>query len=219
MVAKKSGYNPVKKGYDPRQDASNGTIGNWLKVEPNSAVDIVCLVSVEDIVSVEQCAIWLKGGENSPVWVYTGDEDPYHDLGMKPKDKRYRAYLPVIADDEIKVWSMGKQAHQQLLDTADASGDIKGMLFRIKRTGEGLKTRYSIIAKGKRKDVDDIEEVDVISMLGPLTPDGVKKMLAERFDKEDYDEFLASYKGKGGKTKKKIESEDDLEEIDDMELA
>lgn len=229
MAAKKSAYTPIKTGYDPRKDGDDGKATAWLKVEPNSSVDGIVLVEAEDILATEQCAIWLETG-NSPVWVYTGPDDPSHDLGV---DRRYRAYLPLVVDGEVKVWSMGKMAHVQLLDIADASGELKGLEIRIKRTGSGLTTRYSIVPKGKRHDVSRYEEPDVIAMLGPITSDEVREMITEKLGKESYADVLASYKGstkrkvgsadistmKAGKSKPKPKAEaEEEEDLDEVEL-
>lgn len=156
-------------------------------------IDCIVLIEAEEILAVEQCAIWLETG-NSPVWVYTGPDDPSHDLGV---DRRYRAYLPVLVGGEVKIWSMGKMAHVQLLDIADASGELKGLEIRIKRTGSGLSTRYSIVPRGKRHDVSRTEEPDVLSMLGPITSDDVKDMITEKLGKGSYEEVLSAYRGSG----------------------
>lgn len=201
MPAKRAStkFNPVKSGYDPRKDGDGEKNTAWLKIEPNSSVDAIVLCEAEDILACEQCAIWLDAG-NSPVWVYTGPDDPSHDLGV---DRRYRAYLPVVVDGEVKVWSMGKMAHVQLLDIADASGELKGLEIRIKRTGSGLTTRYSVVPKGKRHDVSRIEEPDIITMLGPITSEEVREMITEKLGKGSYEEVLSSYKGS---TKRKVGS-------------
>lgn len=236
MATKKSasGFNPVKSGFDPRKDGDSERAG-WLKIEANSAVDAIVLVEAEDILATEQCAIWLDAG-NSPVWVYTGPDDPSHELGV---ERRYRAYLPVMVDGDVKVWSMGKQAHIQLLEIADASGELKGLEVRIKRTGSGLTTRYNVVPKGKRHDVSRIEEPDVIAMLGPITSDEVRKMIAEKLGKESYEEVLESYKGAPkrrvgsadivdkksdlgkpakAKVEAKVEDEDEEEDLDSVAL-
>lgn len=233
MAAAKSKYAPVKTGSDPRSEANNKS--SWLRIDPNTQTDVVALVDADEIVSCEQCAIWLEDG-NSPVWVYTGPEDPSHELKL---DRRYRAYLPILVTDtkEVQVWSMGKAAHSMLLDIADATGELKGLELRIKRTGSGLATRYSIVSRGKRHKVDSIEEVDVISMLGPLTPDEVKAMLAEKLGFESYNDVVERYRSKkSGKPSstsatrkparaKGVEEEervvvddDDEEDLDDVEL-
>lgn len=45
-------------------------------------------------------------------------------------------------------------------------------------------------------DVDDVEEVDVVATLGPLTLDGIEKMIAQRLNCEDFEEVLEKYQGK-----------------------
>lgn len=205
MAKAKNGYNPVRTGYDPRQGAKNN--GNeektgFLSIAPNAQHDVVCLVEAEDIIAVDQCAIWLTkeeqvDGIRSPVWVFTGPEDP--SLELSGVSKAYRAFLPVIVDDEVKVWPMGILAHRQLLDISDATGSLAGLELRLKRTGSGKGTRYSVVSTGKRFDVEDNEEVNVIDLLGPLEVEGVRKLIAERLGKADYDEVLDAYRGKPAK--------------------
>lgn len=189
---------PLKKGVDPRTLPSGNPSAKWLKLEPNSSIDFVCLVEDTEIISCEQVAIWLTDG-GSPVWCYTGKDDPLHDLGLS---KRYRAFLPVLvksggdAFDEVQVWPMGVMAHKAVMEIADAIGSIKGQVLRAKRTGSGLATKYSVINRGKEVDVSDVDEVDIPAMLGPLTTEGVREMIAEKLGCEDYDEVLRKAKGK-----------------------
>lgn len=222
-MAKKSNYNPVKSGHDPRSDKENAG-GNWLRLAPNQQVDVVCLVEVEDIITIEQCAIWIEGGGEdgvkSPVWTYTGPSDPMHELNGVQKS--YRAFLPCVDNGEVKVLPMGKMLHGALLDAADAAGSVAGMQMRVKRTGAGMSTRYSLMPTGKRMDISKYEEVDVVALLGPLTPDGVRELIAQRLQLGSYDEVLEKYSGKPvpatktTKAKKKaapvvVEEEDDEE--------
>lgn len=233
-MAAKDKFTPIRTGSDPRKDStmSGSTSNMWLSLQPNEAINVVCLVAVEDIIACDQCAIWLDEG-NSPVWVYTGADDPAHDLNI---DRRYRAYLPVLAPKEAggserepRVFSMGKSVHMALLDIADAVGDITGVELRIKRTGSGLATRYSVAQTGKRFDVSKQPEVDVIAMLGPLTTEGVRELLVTKLGKGTYEEVVSAYRGRAksekvskrettGKRKGKVaevETEDeDLEEVE-----
>lgn len=200
-------YEPVKLGGDPRKDASKG---QWLKVEPNSYIDATVLVDVDNILSCEQCALWIDDGV-SPIWVYTGINDPSHALNIK---KTYRAYLPLLVDGEVKIWSMGKQAHVQILDMAEAGGYLKGLMIRIKRTGSGLSTRYTIASKGKKRDIDDIEVPDVIDMLGPLTSEDVTEMLERKFEMT-MPEIIAKYAAKSEEKPKRATK---FVEVDDDDL-
>lgn len=227
-MAKKSSYNPVKSGYDPRKDKQDGP-NMWMRLMPNQSADIVILVEIEDIITVEQCAIWIEGGGDdgvkSPVWTYTGPNDPMHELNEVKKS--YRAFLPCVENGEVKVLPMGKMLHGALLDIADAAGSIAGMQVRVKRTGSGLNTRYSLVQTGKRMDVSKYDEVDVVALLGPLTPDGVRELIAQRLQLDSYEEVLEKYSGKAvpatrtTKTKKKaapVVVEEDDEEEDDLLL-
>lgn len=221
---KTAGYSPVRTGVDPRKTPNGNTSTyDWVKVGPNESIDVVCLVEVDDIITTEQCAIWLDSG-GSPVWVYTGPEDPMHDLD--DVKKTYRAYMPVVQDGQVKVWPMGKMAHSQVLDISDAGGEITGMVLRIKRTGAGLGTRYSIVPTGKRIDVSKYDEVDVVAQLGPLTAEGVRELIATKLGVDSYDEVLLQYRGKpiaaptkkaSAKTKKKaapvVEEDDDEDDL------
>lgn len=205
MAAKKSDYSPIRTGVDPRKDGSGDGGGKmWLKLDAGEYQDVTCLVEADDIIATEQCAIWQDDG-NSPVWVYTGPNDPSHDLKI---ERRYRAYLPVLdSEGEPRVFSMGKMVHKQLLEIADATGSIEGLELRLKRTGNGLATRYSVVQKGKRYDVSKVEEVDVISLLGPLTPEGVQELIATKMGKGSYEEVLEAYLGKASKKAKMAAAE------------
>lgn len=227
------GTTGVQVGGDPRGTNENTT--QWLKVDPNTFEDVILMVNTDEIISCEQCAIWLEGG-SSPVWVYSGVDDPSHELKA---EKRYRAFIPVIHKGDVKVWPMGKGAHGTLLDIADAAGELKGLEVRIKRTGSNLATRYAITPRGARHKVDSYPEVDIVSMLGPLDTDDVKKMIAEKLLCEDWAEVMKKYRGKSVKKvgaaqdskaervtheKPKYPSHDpeedeEVEDLDDIELV
>lgn len=226
---KNAGFQPLRTGYDPRKDkkqtSGEGNGGNWLKLEAGKPVDVTILVEKEDIITCEQSAIWLDDG-NSPVWVFTGPDDPSIELDI---ERRYRAYLPVLmADGSKKVWGMGKMAHTQLLEIADAVGELKGLNVRLKRTGAGLNTRYNVINRGSRRDVDDEDEVDVVAMLDPKSPDEVRDMIAEKLGLSSWDEVLRQYKGKKGVAKSKsqgktkpvapVEDDDDDDDEEDEDI-
>lgn len=198
MATKKPAFNPVKSGNDPRkeQEARDNQKRLWFKPQAGETVLATILENADDILNCEQCAIWLDQG-NSPVWVFMGPDDPSIELGV---DRRYRAYIPLqLGDDEPQLWSVGKGVHGQLLDISDANGgNLKGMVVQIKRQGNGLQTKYSIVPTGKRRKVDQVEKIDVISLLGPLDVDDIKEMIAEKLEMTDFDAVVQYYKGQGG---------------------
>lgn len=179
----------ISKGNDPRKDSG----GNWLKVEAGGFVEGTILCEAGDILSCDQVTLWLDEG-GSPQWPYTGIDDPANALGL---ERRYRAFLPILVDGEQKLWSMGKKANRQFWEIADTLGKLKGVIVRIKRTGSGLQTSYTITQKAQAKTVPDLE-IDVLSALGPTTTEEVIAMLEDRL-KMPYEDIITKY----GPTKKK----------------
>lgn len=205
MPKKTEVFSPIKTGYDPRTEkkagAGEGGGSIWVKIEDGKFLDVIPLVTVKEIITIEQCAIWRK--ENSPVWTYTGEDDPSHILNIQ---RALRSFLPVLVledgklvDEEPKIFSMSKTVHGQLLETADSIGKLKGQVLRIKRTGKEKQTRYSINSRGMKFDVSDVAEVDVIPLLGPLDTEGVQKLIYEKFECDDWEDFLEVYLGKAAK--------------------
>lgn len=189
---------PLTRGADPRGSGGFGDREGpmFLKIDPNTYVDGTILCEAEDIISVEQCGIWLERGSGvSPSWVYIGADDPSHEL--VEVERRYRAYLPLLIDGEVRVFSMSKANHRDLLEIADAvGGELRGQNIRIKRTGQALQTRYQLISRPTRTDVDDVDEVDVVPALGPLDREGIEKLICLRLNADSFDEVLERYEGK-----------------------
>jgi hypothetical protein len=206
-----STFEPIKKGLDPRKSSTGG--GAYFKLGSGETADIVILSSADDILSCEQCAIWLDEG-NSPVWVYTGGDDPSNELGIP---RGYRAYIAIQHEGESKIWSLSKTVHNQLLDISDAGSLEPGAVVRVKRTGAGLKTRYSVVPRGKSKDVSDVELPDIIESLGPITSEGVWEMMVDKLGM-DRDSIVKKYGKKKPKPKATVLAEDEDDSLEDVNL-
>ena len=205
-----STFEPIKKGVDPRKSSTGG--GAYFKIDAGEMADIVILSGADDILSCEQCAIWLDEG-GSPVWVYTGGDDPSNELGIP---RAYRAYIGILHEGEPKVWSLSKTVHNMLLEISDAGALEPGAMVRVKRTGVGLKTRYSIVPRGKTKDVSDVDAPDIIESLGPITSEGVWEMMVEKLgmDREAIVKKFGKRKAKAKATVVAADEDDSLEEVD-----
>ena len=204
-----SEFEALKKGYDPRKAASGGM---YFKLDAGEQADVTILSGADEILSCEQCAIWLDEG-NSPVWVYTGGDDPSNALGLP---RAYRAYVAVVHDGEAKVWSLSKTVHNALLEISDAGALEPGVVVRVKRTGTGLKTRYSIVPRGKTKDISGVDIPDIIESLGPITSEGVWEMMVDKLGM-DQETIILRYGKKKAKPKKTVladDEDDSLEEVD-----
>ena len=206
-----SSYEPIKKGFDPRKSSTGG--GAYFKLDAGETADVVILSGADDILSCEQCAIWLDEG-NSPVWVYTGGDDPSNVLGIP---RAYRAYIGILHEGEAKVWSLSKTVHNMLLEISDAGALEPGAMVRVKRTGVGLKTRYSIVPRGKTKDVSDQEIPDIIDSLGPITSEDVWDMMVDKLGM-DRETIVLRYGKKKISAKKAVEAADEDDSLEEVDL-
>lgn len=161
--------------------ASDGG-GKFYGLKDGDTATMTVLVDIDEIVSVDQYALW--DFNPAPVWVHCGDDDPGMDLGLKPG---YRAFVPVEIEiegtKEIRFWSIGIGLHRELSEIAEMAEGLKGLIIKAKRTGSGLKTRYSVLSTGKRakslpKDLPTVD--DVIAELGPEDREGILELLKER---------------------------------------
>lgn len=173
----------IQVGSKPQAGGGNGS-GFW-GPKADEIYEITLLANDSDIVSVDQCTIWDYNP--APSWVYCGSDDPSHDLGIKPG---YRAFIPVLVkgDEEQKprIWSMPISVHRQLCDIAEMQ-ELAGLVVKVKKTGAGIKTKYTIVASAKvvpiRKIADIPSPNDIIGRLGPETREEIITMIEERAGK------------------------------------
>lgn len=65
--------------------------------------------------------------------------------------KRISRYaVEVLTEDEVWTWEMAKMVYNQVKEIAEEYGGLRGLHLKVKRTGEGRKTRYTIIPLGQR---------------------------------------------------------------------
>lgn len=174
--------NPIRRGAAamPRQSGGSSV---FVKTPDGEKVDVVPMVNMDDLISIDQHSIWLDGG-NSPMFICIAGSDelcPGCQLDSKPK---YQGYLPVMqlnedGNTELKVFSFGIQVARQLAEIDEAVEGIKGKKLRIKREGKGLQTKYSIVNLGKTVKLDG-DPIDPVDHLGPTDREGILKLLTDR---------------------------------------
>ena len=170
----------ISVGAKPSTGGGNG--GGWWGPKADEIHEVTLLASDAEIVSVDQCTIW--DFNPAPSWVYCGSDDPSHDLGIKPG---YRAFIPVLVkgDEEQKprIWSMPISAHRALCDIAEMQ-DLKGLVVKVKKTGTGIKTKYTIVSTARVVNIKKVEDIpsseDIINRLGPEDRAGIIAMIEER---------------------------------------
>jgi hypothetical protein len=220
---------PVRFGNPEDRPASDGKSGQFLSVPKDKMMELKVLVQAKDIPSVDQCALW-NFFNPSPVWTYIGDDDPSNDLGIK---RGYRAFVPVSYRDEegqlrVKLWSIPLGVHKQITELDEMSSGLRGLQLRVKKSGAGLKTKYSIISTGKRLKITEQvpSEAEILDLLGPFTRDEIIKVIEQKtgLSWEDVVETVAakpppSKSSKAAKFKTVEIEDDELDSGDEEEEA
>jgi len=176
----------IRKGRDAISSASSGS-SDFVRIADGDAIDMVSLLDLEEMLSIDQHAIWLDGG-NSPMFPCIGKNCPGCDHGNQP---RFRAFLPVVVLDsgEPKIFSFGISIARALEELDEEFGGIAGHVFRVKRKGSGLATTYTVIALGRTRKIAKYEAIEVEEKLGPVTRKGILELLKETGALEDTDDY------------------------------
>ncbi len=212
----------IRKGSKAISEVSAGA-GDFVKISDGDAIDMASLLNLDDMLSVDQHAIWLEGG-NSPMFPCIGKNCPGCELG---NGARFRAFLPVYLIKEgkmVKLFSFGISIARALEELDEEFGGLAGNVFRVKRKGTGLNTTYTVVALGKKTkvDEDDIPD-DVEEKIGPTTRKGILALLEEtgaiedlvEDEDDDEEEEEAPPKKKKKKKKKKPKKEEEEDEDDE----
>lgn len=156
---------------------SNPGEREFIGLKDGEKVTLASLVNMKNLLSIDQHAIWLDGG-NSPMFPCIGEGCPGCERGNTP---RFRAFLPVVThpDGEAKIFAFGIKVARALEELDSEFGGLKGHLFTVKRKGTGLATNYTVIAVGKKLDVDSVVAPNVEEKLGPTTRAGILLLLQE----------------------------------------
>lgn len=74
------------------------------------------------------------------------------------KVKRITRYaVEAVSEDDVWTWEMAGLVWKALKDVAEEYGGLRGLHLKVKRTGEGRKTRYTLIPLGQM-DLDEAED-------------------------------------------------------------
>jgi hypothetical protein len=165
----------VRIGKSP---SSKGDANFW-SIKDGETHDVTLLWNVDEIVSADQAALW--DFNPAPIWVTCELDDPSIELGVKPG---YRAFMPVQVNIDgtpvVKIWSMPISVHRSIEEIGMMEdGVLAGMIVRVKRSGAGMRTKYTVVASTKRNKspLPAPTPEDVVKTLNPMDRDGIISML------------------------------------------
>ena len=88
--------------------------------------------------------------------------------------------MSVMANGETtaKILPFGLSIERQLVEIASELGTIKGSLFKLRRTGSGLSTKYTVVAVGKKVDVSAVEPLNIEEHINVLTAEEISAKIS-----------------------------------------
>lgn len=165
-----------RKGADAAPSGGGEGSSKFVKVPEGESISVVPLVNLDDLVSIDQHEFW----DINPALLFPciGAGCPACAAGNKPK---YKAFLPVLANGDAttpKIYAFGISVERQLETVAEEVGGIQGLVLKIRRTGSGFSTRYSVVPTGKKVKVDGIDAPRVEDEINVLSADEIENKIS-----------------------------------------
>ena len=192
----------IRKGKDDIAPAGGG---KFIKLKDGDSVAIAPLVGLDEMISCDQHEFW----DTNPAVIFPCIQTKCP--GCEREDKpKFKAFLPVLTkEDGVKVFSFGIKVYRQLEDLEAELGTIKGKQLKVRRSGTGRTTSYTVVGTGKVVKVEGEEIPDIITMLGPTTREDILKLMEQRgLDTSSSSETTPPWDE--GKSEKKSDDWEDL---------
>jgi hypothetical protein len=165
-----------RKGSKAATGGSDGSNGVFVRVKEDESLSFVPLTNLEDMISVDQHEYW----DVNPALIFPclgAAKCPACKSGHKPK---YKGFLGVLANGEAeaKILPFGLMVERQLVEIGNEIGDIKGNVFKLRRTGSGLSTKYTVVGVGKKVDVSATTPLPIEDHINVLTVEEITEKIA-----------------------------------------
>ena len=155
---------------------SDSKKGLYVSIKDEESVALASLVNLGEMLSADVHEFW----EVNPFVTFPclGKDCPACKIDAPT---RFKAYLPIVTrEGEVKIFAFGIRVANQLTDIEAAVGDLRGKVLRIKRTGKGLKTQYTVVPTGHTIDIEDHDIPDIEGSFGDISLEGVTQTMIER---------------------------------------
>lgn len=216
----------IRKGATAALASTN--TGNFVGVGEGEQLEFAPLVGIDEVISFDQHAFWAENPENTVIFPCLQTPDcPGELLGNKP---RLRVLILVAYkndDGELVagILPIGLSVLRTLVDLDSAiDGGIKNSTMILKRSGSGLKTRYTLVATGGKLKKKVEHDIDVEEAVGETDRDAIIEMLQENgwdispIEAYDHKASAAAARGEAPESKKKGKKEAATQPVaDDVE--
>ena len=181
MSKKTASKSPVRKGR-----MKKGGSGKFIKLGDGESVTFAFLHGTEEMLHADMHSFWDLPGK--PFFPCLGTVDcPGCVAGNNTKTYGFMGVLG--KDGEPRVWSFTPMVQAQvetLEDSLKEDGEeLTGFVVKLSRKGLGLKTRYSLVGTGKRIDVSDFVDFEILDKVGILTKEEAEAKLNKATGEND----------------------------------
>lgn len=141
--------NPLRKG----PSSTGGGNSKFVTAKEEEPLVFAPLEELENIISADVHEFWdVKPFVSMPC---IGKGCPACAVGNEAKYKSWLRVLP-SGEAEGKILPMGIMIERAIADQKEEIGSIVGRVFKLKRTGKGFSTRYSLVPTDKKIDVSKV---------------------------------------------------------------
>lgn len=164
---------PFKKG---RAEVSTSGGGRFIGVKDGESIVFAPLLGLDGMIHAQMHEYWdIRPAIFHPC---IGRGCPGCAAGNEP---RFKGYLPVLKNDGTgtAIYPFTISVYRKLLELEKEvdGGNLKGYVVKVKRTGTGFSTDYTVLGTGRRVDVSKEEIPEFIDSLGPVTEEDILALL------------------------------------------
>lgn len=143
-------------------------------VKPDEALTFALMIPLAELVSVDLHSFWDRNPAVHAICI--GNDCPACAAGNKTG---YKAYLPIQRKDGTTgIFPVGLSIVRQLTEIEEELGSLKGKVIKVKRTGAGLGTKYTVVPLGTSITVDETQMPDILRAIAPIEEKAIIDHLA-----------------------------------------
>lgn len=153
-----------------------GDSGVYVRAKEDEALTFVPLHELDQMLSVDQHEYW----DTNPAVIFPCIGQATCPACKSGNKAKYKGFMSVMANGEAvaKILPFGLSIERQLVEIASELGSIKGSVFKLRRTGSGLSTKYTVVAIGKKVDVSTVEALNIEDHINVLTAAEIKAKIS-----------------------------------------
>lgn len=141
-------------------------------VPADSTVRAKILVDSDHVISGDFCS-YAPNGKDEVMWVYTGDDDPCHELNISP---RFSIVIPMLvrlgSEKVIKNVRLPRSCDRKIDALIATHGTIHNLIITITRDDSGQWSEYTLLGTARGKDDGTFKQNEWVQSFVDFVVDG-----------------------------------------------